>query len=209
VKFNIQGLLSLIYPNSITSFPGARGKLFFTFDDGPNPSVTPYILDILNRFDAKATFFCTGLNVEKYPELYLQILNSGHATGNHSYSHLNGFKCTVEEYIEDVSKAQRLIKSDLFRPPYGKISPAQYRQISKNYRIIFWDIIANDFKEDLDAGDCINIVLKNARDGSVIVFHDNDVAKERVLKALPEVLLYFRNSGCSFNRIDSNCFPAS
>ncbi len=194
-------IISLVYPQIIKSFPKSKGKLFITFDDGPNPFVTPLILDILKEYNAKATFFCTGENVEKYPELYCRILYEGHITGNHSYSHINGFKHSTKEYIENVEKADKIINSKIFRPPFGNMRPSQYKYLVKQYWIILWDIMAYDFDENLKPINCINNVIKKTKDGSIIVFHDNDKAKEMVIEVLPIILNHFKETGFSFECI--------
>jgi peptidoglycan/xylan/chitin deacetylase (PgdA/CDA1 family) len=201
VQLVIPDFFKLLYPKIIKSFPKAKGKLFFTFDDGPNPSVTPFILDILEKYNAKATFFCTGENVEKHPEIYMMIKNGGHATGNHTYSHINGFKCSKNKYIEDVDRASLYIHSEIFRPPYGKLLPSQYVALAKVFKIVFWDVIAFDYNVNLKPEDCVKIVLNKTKDGSIIVFHDNNKAKERVLNALPIVLEHFKNLGFTFDCI--------
>jgi peptidoglycan-N-acetylglucosamine deacetylase len=197
-------ILTLIYPQIIKSFPKAKGKLFFTFDDGPNPSVTPEVLNILKEFNAKATFFCLGENVEKNPDLYKRILDEGHKTGNHGYNHINGFKHSTKEFIENVERADLIIQSDIYRPPYGRILPAQYRKLVKNFKVIFWDVIAYDFNENLQPEDCVKNVIGKTKEGSIIVFHDNNKSKIRVLKALPIVLAHFKNLGFTFESINSN-----
>jgi peptidoglycan-N-acetylglucosamine deacetylase len=202
----IDNILTLIYPRIVKSFPNAKGKFFFTFDDGPNPSVTPFVLDILKEFDAKATFFCIGENVVKNQELYQRILDEGHKTGNHAYTHINGFKYSKKEYIENVERARLCIQADIFRPPYGKVKPSQYRYLAKFYKIILWDVIAYDFNENLQPADCVKNVINKAKDGSIIVFHDNIKSKDRVLKALPIVLAHFKNSGYIFESINSDYF---
>jgi peptidoglycan/xylan/chitin deacetylase (PgdA/CDA1 family) len=178
----------LFYPSIIKSFPLEKGKLFFSFDDGPNPDVTPQILEILEQHNAKATFFCLGQNAEKHPELLNKIIAKGHSIGNHSYSHLNGFRTPNDIYIHDVEKAEQLIPSNLFRPPYGKITPRQYHFLKKKYKIILWDVLAYDFDQTLSANQCVDIVLNHVKNGSIVVFHDSNKAKNNILAALPKLL---------------------
>jgi peptidoglycan/xylan/chitin deacetylase (PgdA/CDA1 family) len=178
----------LFYPSIIKSFPLEKGKLFFSFDDGPNPEVTPQILEILEQHNAKATFFCLGQNAEKHPELLNKIIAKGHSIGNHSYSHLNGFRTPNDIYIHDVEKAEQLIPSNLFRPPYGKITPRQYHFLKKKYKIILWDVLAYDFDQTLSANQCVDIVLNHVKNGSIVVFHDSNKAKNNILAALPKLL---------------------
>jgi peptidoglycan-N-acetylglucosamine deacetylase len=191
----------LLYPKIKKSFPDAKGKLFLTFDDGPDPDVTPLILKILDDYQAKATFFCLGENVKKFHESYQHILKEKHAVGNHTFNHLNGFKTRNEYYFNNIEIAGRLIDSKLFRPPYGKMKLSQYRSIIKNFQVILWDVLSYDFDQSIDAYKCANIVIKNAKEGSIIVFHDNKTAKERVINTLPIVLEYYKNLGYSFELI--------
>jgi len=190
-----------LYPKIKKSFPDAKGKLFLTFDDGPDPEVTPLILKILKDYQVKATFFCIGKNVEKFPEPFQQIINEKHTLGNHTFDHLNGFKTKSNFYINNIDKAQKIIDSKLFRPPYGKMKFNQYRSIIKKFQIILWDVLSYDFDQSINAGECAEIVLKHAKDGSIIVFHDSKKAKERVIKALPIILGYYKKHDYSFESI--------
>lgn len=197
----LEFILNLFYPEIIKSFPSQKGKLFFTFDDGPNPEVTPLILDILEQFNAKATFFCLGENVEKNPELIKEIINRGHSIGNHSYNHIDGFKTSISNYLQNVEKASKIISSNLFRPPYGRITPFQYHKLKRKFRIIVWNSAADDWNKYLTPEKCIRKVMKNAKDGAIILMHDNIVAKERVTIALPFLLEYFSKLGYGFEKI--------
>jgi peptidoglycan/xylan/chitin deacetylase (PgdA/CDA1 family) len=193
----IQKLLPLI-----TSFPSQKGKLFFTFDDGPHPEVTPLVLNLLAKYQAKATFFCSGSQVEKHPDLYQLILDEGHKTGNHTFSHLNGWSTKKNIYMPDVIKASQLIHSNLFRPPYGKISISQWWVLRKMYSIILWDVMSYDFDEAMSVEDCTQNVIKNAKDGSIIVFHDSLKAKEKILPTLNFLLDYYSRQAFSFASIE-------
>ncbi len=198
---SIPGISAIIYPKAIKSFPLAKGKLFLSFDDGPEPSVTPRILDILKDFNAKATFFCLGEKVAHHIELFNQIISEGHSIGNHGYYHLNGFKVSSKNYIENVEQANSLIHSILFRPPYGKMKLGQYYSLQQHYKVILWNVMSYDFDEKLSGADCAKIVVKYTTPGSIIVFHDNVKAGPRVIKALPMVLDYFIKSGFCFEGI--------
>ncbi len=197
----IQLFFRLFYPKAIRHFPNEKGKLFLTFDDGPAPLVTPLILDILKNFNAKATFFCLGGKVEKYPEIFNRIIAEGHSVGNHTYNHINGLKYKFNNYCENIDKAGSLIDSDLFRPPYGKMSLAQYKFLAKKYKIILWDVVSYDYDEKTGADECVQNVIKHVKDGSIILFHDAVYAKDNVLKALPIVLEYFGKLKYSFEPI--------
>jgi peptidoglycan/xylan/chitin deacetylase (PgdA/CDA1 family) len=199
---SIPQLTGIIYPQIIKSFPKAKGKLFFTFDDGPDPEVTPNVLEILKQYNAKATFFCLGEYVEKNYTLYNRILEEGHSTGNHGYNHLNGFKISTISYTENIAKADKIIGRNIFRPPYGKLRPSQYNILKKNYKIILWDVMSYDFDQSLTSEQCIEIVIKNARNGSIIVFHDTQKAKEKLLLVLPKLLDYYTEKGYKFDKIE-------
>lgn len=162
--------------------------IFLTFDDGPVPGVTDKVLDMLAASEVKATFFCIGQNVQKHPELYRRILDEGHAVGNHTFHHLNGWRSNDETYLEDVEKCADLVSSRLFRPPYGRIGYRQMQLLKQQYRIIMWDILSGDFDELLTADDCANNVLSGMRGGSIIVWHDSEKAAPRMLPALERVL---------------------
>lgn len=162
--------------------------IFLTFDDGPVPGVTDKVLDMLAASEVKATFFCIGQNVQKHPELYRRILDEGHAVGNHTFHHLNGWRSNDETYLEDVEKCADLVSSRLFRPPYGRIGYRQMQLLKQQYRIIMWDVLSGDFDELLTADDCANNVLSGMRGGSIIVWHDSEKAAPRMLPALERVL---------------------
>ncbi len=178
-----------------------QGTIYLTFDDGPVPGVTDVILDQLKDAGALATFFCIGDNVKKHPDLYNRIQADGHATGNHTFHHLNGWKTENETYFEDVQLCDAVVKSELFRPPYGRISYNQIQELKKEYKIIMWDVLSGDFDTTIDADTCTGHVIANATDGSIIVFHDSEKAKERVLKSLPVILKYFKEKGFKFEAI--------
>jgi peptidoglycan/xylan/chitin deacetylase (PgdA/CDA1 family) len=198
---SIPHLTGIFYPQIIKSFPWAKGKLFFTFDDGPDAEVTPWVLDTLKQYNAKATFFCLGENVETNIDLYKRIIAEGHITGNHGFSHLNGFKTKTDLYIENIEKAEKLISSNLVRPPYGKLRPNQYNILKEKYKIVLWDIMAYDFDQSLTGKQCAELVIKNAKDGSIIVFHDTQKAKKNMLVALSILLKYYSSIGFEFDNI--------
>lgn len=177
--------------------------LYLSFDDGPVPEITPWVLDILKSFEAKATFFCVGDNVRKYPELYQRIVAEGHGVGNHTYSHLNGFKSSIRKYIRDVFKARRYIDSKLFRPPYGRIRVWAQRILRTRFRIILWDILSMDYDQSLEARQVVRNVVGNVEPGSIVVFHDNLKARENLEYALPRILDYYSKRGFSFVNLQS------
>jgi peptidoglycan/xylan/chitin deacetylase (PgdA/CDA1 family) len=185
-------LLMKLFPELIWHFSSReedRGyHVYLTFDDGPTPEVTPWVLDCLREYDASATFFCLGRNVEKYPEIYERILDDGHAVGNHTYSHLKGWKTSNPEYIDDVRLASYHIKSKLFRPPYGRFRQSQIKEIRKDYNIVMWDILSQDYDPAVSPQKCLSNVEANVRSGSIIVFHDSMKARKNLYYALPQVL---------------------
>jgi len=176
-------------------------KLYLTFDDGPLPTVTPHVLSILKQYNAKATFFCVGDNVSKHPQEYAQLLNEGHAVGNHTQHHLNGFKTSLNQYKEDVQQAATHISSNLFRPPYGRFMPAQYNALRADYNIVMWDVLSYDFDTRVTKHQCLHNVIKHSRNGSVIVFHDSVKASDKMLYALPQVLDHFSKLGYAFGKL--------
>lgn len=183
-------------------FAGKDNELFLTFDDGPTPEITPWVLTTLKEFNARATFFCIGKNVKKHPDLYNQILNEGHSVGNHSYAHIKGWKTSSKKYVESVQKAAQLIDSDLFRPPHGKIRPQQIGQLKKDFKIIMWDVFAKDYDNKLDKEKCLKNVLEFSESGSIIVFHDTLKAEKNLKYVLPKVLKHFSEQGFVFNPIE-------
>lgn len=179
-----------------------KKELFLTFDDGPIPGLTPAILDILKNHQVTATFFCVGDNVRKYPEIYKRILAEGHTVGNHTYSHLKGWKTSTEDYIENVLSCREFVDSKLFRPPYGKITPKQIRLVKRlGFEIIMWSVLSMDFKKEVTPEMCYRNVIDNAKQGSIVVFHDNIKAKENVLYALPKAIKYFQENNFEFSSL--------
>lgn len=162
--------------------------VFLTFDDGPTPGITEWILSVLDKYNAKATFFVLGKNVEMYPDLYEKILAAGHRVGNHTYSHQKGWKMSLERYIEDVDFANDLVNSDLFRPPYAMITPAQARALSARYKLVMWDIISRDYNRHISPRTCLKNVLPYIEPGSIIVFHDSEKSFRNMRYALPRTL---------------------
>ena len=168
-------------------------ELFLTFDDGPIPGVTPAILDILKEYNAKGTFFCVGENVLKHPEIFERIKREGHAIGNHTTKHLHGWKTAHFTYLRNYLKCDRITgNSGLFRPPYGRITPAQVNSIKKRSTIVMWDVLSGDFDQSLSSSDCARTVISKSKPGSIIVLHDSLKSEERVLGALPLILEHFK-----------------
>ena len=203
--------LKKIYTGLVWQMPRAAGDsratervLYLSFDDGPHPEITPFVLDELKKYDARATFFCIGKNVKEYPQIYRRVLMEGHRVGNHTHNHLNGWKVSDQKYLKNIREAARLIDSDLFRPPYGRIGLLQSKLLRGSpfyYRIVMWEVLSGDFDAALDAAACARNVVRNARPGSIVVFHDSEKAFDRLKGALPQVLEYFAKEGYRFEVI--------
>ena len=195
--------LKKLYPSGIWSIPTERKVLYLSFDDGPHAAATPFILDQLRRFNARATFFCIGKNVIAEPDVYKRILNEGHRVGNHTQQHLNGWRTADKLYLADVEKARESIDSDLFRPPYGRISAFQIRNLTRimKFKLIMWDVLSGDFDPSVNGKTVAERVIKNAGPGSIVVFHDSAKAFKVIQDALPEVLAFFANKGYLFEAI--------
>ena len=176
--------------------------VFLTFDDGPTPGVTEWILATLKRYNAKATFFVLGKNVEMYPDLYERIIAAGHKVGNHSYSHIKGWGRSEEEYVEDVDFANQFVHSDLYRPPYGRITGAQVKALAPRYRLIMWDVLSQDYNRNISPQKCLNKVLRHVKAGSVVVFHDSVKAYKNMHYALPRTLKYIQEQGLRCSTIE-------
>ncbi|MFP3859563.1 MAG: polysaccharide deacetylase family protein [Bacteroidales bacterium] len=198
---NIYRLFAKIWKQLYWYFPAEGRKIFLTFDDGPGEGVTEEILRILNEYNAKATFFCLGEKVERNPFLYKKILESGHLTGNHTYGHLNGWKTGTEKYLADTYKAAKYIHSSLMRPPYGKISPLQAKLLSKHFKLVMWDVISYDYKQNYTPERIFKRVIRHTRSGSIVVFHDTPQAAPRVIEVLPKVITYFQKRGYEFSSL--------
>jgi peptidoglycan/xylan/chitin deacetylase (PgdA/CDA1 family) len=194
------------FPGYIWDLPAEDQSVYLTFDDGPHPVITPWVLDQLKEYSAEATFFCIGNNVQQFPEVYNRILEEGHAVGNHSFRHLNGWKTEEEEYLDDISKATEFIDSKLFRPPYGRIRQAQARKVPEamkhaDAKIIMWDVLSADFDDGFTDEGCYNNVVEHTVAGSIIVFHDSEKAYGKLKKVLPKVLQHLSTSGFHFKKI--------
>jgi len=183
-------------------FAGLENELFLTFDDGPTPGITPWILSELDKYDAKATFFCIGGKVERYPELIQEILDKGHSIGNHGYLHMNGWKTGTEKYVSNVKRSANIIKSNLYRPPYGRIRPKQITELKKDFRIIMWDVLSRDYDSKVSEEKCLQNVMNYAESGSIIVFHDNEKAEKNLKYVLPKVLEHYSENDFVFNAME-------
>lgn len=194
----------LLYPNLTWRIKEPGKTLYLTFDDGPHETATPFVLDQLQQYHAKATFFCIGKNVAAHPAICNRILQEGHNMGNHTYHHVNGWKVTDEVYVNEVAEAAKLIESNLFRPPYGRIKRSQQRKLqipNPKLQTIMWDVLSGDFDTNLSGEACLGYVLYHTRPGSIIVFHDSTKAWDRLQYALPKVLEHFTRQGYEFRAL--------
>lgn len=217
VPVKTPSIVKRLFPRYVWDIPTTDKVLYLTFDDGPTPEITEWTLDILNQFNAKATFFCLGNNIEKHPTIFQRILDEGHAVGNHTFQHARGWKTKSEEYLAEVSRTQEIIDSKIvnrksppdsyrnvnfFRPPYGQITLKQgYNLLKLGYKIIMWDVIAFDWKDSISSEKCHENVISKAKPGSIVVFHDSLKASKNMQYALPKVLDYFSKEGYEFKRI--------
>lgn len=193
-------ILRKLFPSLIWNIATNEKKVWLTFDDGPHPKTSPFILDILKEYNIKATFFCVGKNIEKNPEIFERIKTDGHSIGNHSYSHLNGFTTSRNRYLQDVEKCQKLMpNTKLFRPPFGKIYSWQMTKLKCKYKIIMWDVMAWDFDNNISPERCLKNVTDNVKEGSVIVFHDNEKSFKNLQYALVKTINHLKEKGFIFS----------
>ena len=190
--------LRWLYPKAYWRMDRREHAVYLTFDDGPIPEATPFILDILREEGVKATFFCVGDNVRKYPELFKRILDEGHQVGNHTHNHIGGIRHTIKEYSYNVEKANAYIQSHYVRPPHGWMRLGQYAWLSRKYKIVMWDLVTRDYSKWLTAEDVVNNVKKYARNGSIITFHDSLKSIDKLQTALPESLQWLKDQGYAF-----------
>ena len=213
IPAKIPSITKRIFPNYVWDFSSRDKTIYLTFDDGPTPEITTWTLEQLNKYNAKATFFCIGSNVEKHPEIFKTILKNGHSIGNHTHNHLKGWQTSKKDYLQNVKQAEDIIdfnqlnktqenKQKLFRPPYGKIKPSQGKKlIELGYKIIMWSVITFDWEESITKEECLKNAIENTSEGNIIVFHDSVKASKNMMYALPKVLDYFSKKGFTFKAI--------
>jgi peptidoglycan/xylan/chitin deacetylase (PgdA/CDA1 family) len=202
----IPGFLKKLFQACIWEIPTKEKVLYLTFDDGPHPEATPFVLAQLQRYQAKGTFFCIGKNVVAHPEIYQQVQASGNSIGNHTHNHLNGWKTNTSNYLENIRLATQHIQSNLFRPPYGRITPAQIKSIGEKgigFKIIMWSVLSGDFDIHLTPKKCYDHVIEKTEPGSIIVFHDSEKAFPRLKVVLPDVLKYYSEKGYRFEALQA------
>ncbi len=213
-------LIKKILSNYVWEIPNTANKIYLTFDDGPTPEITEWVLEELKKYNAKATFFCIGNNIEKYPDVFEKVINEGHSIGNHTFNHLNGWKTATEEYLENsiqwsdsrrqiaesrLQTPNEILKTEnchLFRPPYGKITASQSKKLRQlGYKIIMWDVLSADFDTSISKEKCLGNVIKNTKSGSIIIFHDSVKAFANLEYSLPKALKYWAAKGFLFDTI--------
>ena len=194
--------LRWIYPKAVWRMNRRKKAIYITFDDGPIPEATPYILDVLDQFNVKATFFMVGENAKKHPQEFQMVIDRGHRIGNHTFNHIGGFRYLSENYLENTDKANELLKTDLFRPPHGWMRWMQYHVLSRHYRIIMWDLVTRDYSKRLTAADVVENVKRYTRNGSIITFHDSLKSIDKLRTALPASLQWLKEQGYEFKVFD-------
>lgn len=204
-------LAKKMFPNYLWDIPSDKKVIYLTFDDGPTPEITDWVINTLKDYNAQATFFCIGDNVKKYPAIFKNVINNGHSIGNHTQKHLKGWKHKTDIYLKDVEDAENTITKilnsefenlNLFRPPYGKLKPKQGRIITElGYKIVMWDVLSFDWDKDVSQEKCFQNVISKASNGSIVVFHDSKKAAKNMQYALPKVLEYFSEKGYVFDAI--------
>ncbi|MDF9830986.1 polysaccharide deacetylase family protein [Parabacteroides sp. PF5-6] len=192
----------VLFPGVIWRRPAAEKCVYLTFDDGPIPEVTPWVLDLLDQYGVKATFFCVGENVYKHPEIYQMVLDRGHRVGNHTYNHIQGIRFWTKNYVANTEKAAALIDSPLFRPPHGHMRRPQILRLRDKYKIIMWDVVTRDYSPHMTPNGVFNVVRKYTRNGSVIVFHDSLKAEQNMKEALPRSIEWLLQQGYEFRLFD-------
>lgn len=201
-------LITLLFPKFLWRYQEKKNKqIYLTFDDGPHPVITPWVLNELAKFDAKATFFCVGDNIKKYPRVFDQILAAGHSVGNHTFNHLNNWQTSTAAYLENVVTAGHIMtrqggETKLFRPPHGKLKPGTAGKLfNKGYTIVMWDVLSGDFDKNISREKCLSNICNISRSGSIVVLHDSDKAWSHLEYVLPKSLEFFKSKGYRFNAI--------
>lgn len=190
-----------LFPNFLWRVPTDEKTVHLTFDDGPIPEVTPWVLDQLDQYNATATFFCVGENVKKHRDIFQMVLDRGHLVGNHTYNHLNGWQNENIPYFHNVRRCANMVDSELFRPPYGKLKPKQVQFLQRHYKIVMWDVLSGDFDPNLSADQCLKNVVANTKPGSIVVFHDSLKSQDKLKHVLPKYLRWLSIQGYKIKSI--------
>lgn len=205
VPAKVPWLVKKMLTGRIWQMDGEVKNLYLTFDDGPHESITPKVLDLLHKYDAKATFFCIGDRVKKHPDIFSMIKEQDHAIGNHTYFHVNGWKMGVEKYVEDVMKANEVIDSKMFRPPYGRLTSKQFQQLRQlGFKTVMWTVLSGDYNKSLSPEECTKRVINNLKPGSIILFHDSEKAEANMLYCLEKTLSHAQVRGYGFKALTFN-----
>ena len=209
VPVKTPSVVKKMFPNYVWDIKTTEPVIYLTFDDGPTPDITEWILQLLNGYNAKATFFCIGSNVEKFPVVFQNIVSNGHAIGNHTHNHVKGWKTKTPDYLNNVEQCESVIKNrqsktvNLFRPPYGRIKPKQAKALmALGYNIVMWDVLSFDWDKNISKKTCLENVVENTKKGSIIVFHDSIKASKNMKYVLPKVLEYFSDKGYTFKALN-------
>ncbi len=202
-RYTTPGIFQLFHPLLTWKVSSQKEPvIYLTFDDGPHPEITPWVLDQLRAYNAKATFFCVGDNLERFPQVAEQIQQEGHSLGNHTFNHLDGWKSDNEFYLSNIDKCEVLTDTKLFRPPYGKIGPLQAIKLKKSdYKVIMWTVLSRDFERDLNITESAQALKKHSRAGSIVLFHDSEKANHNLKQLLPDYLAHFHHMGFQFKAL--------
>lgn len=196
-------LIRYLYPSAIWRMDKDERAVYLTFDDGPIPRVTPWVLDVLDRYGIKATFFMVGDNIRKHPDEFRMVVERGHRIGNHTFNHIRGLSYDINSYLENTDKACRMMmNTNLFRPPHGYMSPKQYAELKKRYKIIMWDLVTRDYNRKFNGEQILQKVKKYVRNGSIITFHDSLKSEENIIYALPKAIEWLMEQGYEFKVFD-------
>lgn len=198
-----------IFPKYVWEIQNSEKKIYLTFDDGPIPEVTEWVLQVLNDYDIKATFFCIGDNIKKHPNIFKKVIQDGHSIGNHTFNHLKGWDFPTQKYVEnallcesEIQSQIKNLKSKIFRPPYGKVKPSQSRKLrNMGYKIIMWDVLSRDYDKEISPEQCLENIIQNTVSGSIIICHDSTKAFKNLEFALPKAIGYLKNKGFLFDTI--------
>jgi hypothetical protein len=194
-------LYRMLFPETVWRIHSKPHTVYLTFDDGPIPEVTPWVLDTLDRYGIKATFFCVGENVKRNPNLFAEVLRRGHSVGNHTMNHMQGARVSTKVYLHNVFTANELIHTTLFRPPHGLLRWAQSKVLRNRFGIIMYDLVSHDYSRKLTGEQVLDNVKRNVRNGSIIVFHDSLKAEKNMKYALPRAIEWLREQGYNFDKI--------
>tara|TARA_B100000900_G_scaffold408081_1_gene421774 strand:- start:9540 stop:10154 length:615 start_codon:yes stop_codon:yes gene_type:complete len=194
-------ILQLLFADFLWKIDTDEKVIYLTFDDGPHPIITPWIIDLMNQYNAKGTFFLIGDSVRRNPDLYQLYKNNGHKVGNHTYRHVKGWQSRKKKYLKEIAQCAKFVKSSLFRPPYGQINLQGIREIKKQYKVVMWDVLSWDFDTETTSEICLSNVINYSKEGSIVLFHENEKSMKNIMYALPKVLDHFTKLGYKFKAI--------